>query len=467
MLDINIFREDRGGNPDLVRESQRRRFADVTLVDKVLAKDAEWRKVRYDLDCISKKRNQLNAELKEIKIKGRKPETNIDPDGTKEANVKEQKALLAGEEKERKETLVQVETERDGFLKMIGNLIHHTVPVENDEDHNRIERVWPESGERPKAGGKGLTHVDLLYMIDGVEYARGVTCAGSRGYYLKGPGVMLNFALIQYSLKFLAERGYTAVQPPYFVEKDQMAKCAQLDDFDEQLYKVSGDGEKYLIATSEQPLCVYHADEWVEEKELPRRLVGVSTNFRKEAGSHGRDQLGIFRVHQFDKIEQFCVTSPDDNISFDMLEEMITNAEDFYKSIGLTYHVVSIVSGAMNDAGAKKYDLEAWFPGASSGKGEYRELVSATNCTDFQSRKLETRCGVKKMGDTSKRYVHMLNSTLCATTRVICCILETFQTEDGITVPEVLRPFMGMQFIPFVRDPPKLKVKTAKGGKKK
>eukprot|EP00177_Eucheuma_denticulatum_P008311 GFKZ01015120.1.p1 GENE.GFKZ01015120.1~~GFKZ01015120.1.p1 ORF type:complete len:465 (-),score=75.84 GFKZ01015120.1:1194-2588(-) len=462
MLDINIFREDRGGDPNLVRESQRRRFADITVVDSVLEWDREWRTVRYELDNISKQRNKLNAELKEIKMKGRKPETNIDPDGSKEAAIKEQKASLASKESESKDRLILVEKERDAVLKTIGNLIHNTVPVFEDEEHNRQERVWPVSGELPNAPGLGLTHVDLLHMIDGVEYARGVSCAGSRGYFLKGPGVMLNFALIQYALKFLIGKGYVAMQPPYFMEKDQMAKCAQLDDFDEQLYKVSGDGDKYLIATSEQPLCVYHVDEWVDERELPRKYAGISTNFRKEAGSHGRDQLGIFRVHQFDKIEQFCVTSPDDNLSYEMLEHMITNAEEFYQAIGLPYQVISIVSGAMNDAASKKYDLEGWFPAASGGVGEYRELVSASNCTDYQSRKLEARCGAKKMGDTNKRYVHMLNSTLCATTRVICCILENFQTETGINVPEVLRPYVGMDFIPFTRERPKLKVKTSK-----
>lgn len=191
---------------------------------------------------------------------------------------------------------------------------------------------------------------------------------------------------------------------------------------------MSSDGDKYLIATSEQPLCVYHVAEWVDERELPRKYAGFSANFRKEAGSHVRDQLGIFRVHQFDKIEQFCVTSPDDDASYEMLETVLTNAEHFYQSIGLPYQIISIVSGAINDAAAKKYDLEAWFPAASDGRGEYRELVPASNCTDFQSRRLETRCGNKKMGDTNKRYGHMLNSTLCATTRVICCILETFQT---------------------------------------
>lgn len=462
MLDINIFREDRGGDPNIVRESQRRRYADVSLVDRVLEWDGEWRKVRYDLDCISRKRNELNAQLKDIKMKVRNPGTNVDPDGTREAAIKDKKAALAEEETSKKDRLITVERERDAVLKMIGNLIHHTVPVNRDEEHNRVERVWPESGERSRALGKGLTHVDLLHMIDGVEYARGVATAGSRGYFLKGPGVLLNFALIQYALKFLTERGYTPLQPPYFMEKEQMAKCAQLDDFDEQLYKVSGDGEKYLIATSEQPLCVYHVDEWVDERELPRKYAGISTNFRKEAGSHGRDQLGIFRVHQFDKVEQFCVTSPEENLSYEMLEEMINNAENFYKSIGLTYQVISIVSGAMNDAAAKKYDLEAWFPAASEGQGEYRELVSASNCTDFQARKLEARCGAKKMGDTNKRYVHMLNATLCATTRVVCCILENFQTDTGINVPEVLQPYVGKEFIPFVREPPKLKVKAPK-----
>lgn len=462
MLDINIFREDRGGDPNIVRESQRRRYADVSLVDRVLEWDGEWRKVRYDLDCISRKRNELNAQLKDIKMKVRNPGTNVDPDGTREAAIKDEKAALAEEETSKKDRLITVERERDAVLKMIGNLIHHTVPVNRDEEHNRVERVWPESGERSRALGKGLTHVDLLHMVDGVEYARGVATAGSRGYFLKGPGVLLNFALIQYALKFLTERGYTPLQPPYFMEKEQMAKCAQLDDFDEQLYKVSGDGEKYLIATSEQPLCVYHVDEWVDERELPRKYAGISTNFRKEAGSHGRDQLGIFRVHQFDKVEQFCVTSPEENLSYEMLEEMINNAENFYKSIGLTYQVISIVSGAMNDAAAKKYDLEAWFPAASEGQGEYRELVSASNCTDFQARKLEARCGAKKMGDTNKRYVHMLNATLCATTRVVCCILENFQTDTGINVPEVLQPYVGKEFIPFVREPPKLKVKAPK-----
>ena len=457
MLDINLFRVDRGGNPELVRESQKRRGKDVTLVDQVLELDKKWRTTRYELDNVSQERNQLNKRLGDI-MKRKRADPAVDPDGAEAAEIKQAKAALLERESVAKEQLVEIEATRDSTLGCIGNLVHESVPVAVDEEKNRVERVWPESGEKPT--GKKMTHVDLLYMIGGVEYDRGVTCAGNRGYYLQGPAVMLNLALIQYGLTFLGDRGYTPVQPPYFMSKEQMGKCAQLDDFDEQLYKVSGDGDKYLIATSEQPLCVYHAGEWVPEKELPRRFAGFSTNFRKEAGSHGRDQLGIFRVHQFDKLEQFVVTKPEDGESWEELERKINNAEEFYKSLGLPYQVVSIVSGALNDAAAKKYDLEGFFPGSNDGEGAYRELVSASNCTDYQSRRLETRCGIKKMSEMAgKRYVHMLNSTLCATTRVICCILENYQTEEGVVVPEVLRPFMGgTAMMPFVREKPKLKV---------
>ncbi|RUP24774.1 hypothetical protein BC936DRAFT_138893, partial [Jimgerdemannia flammicorona] len=212
---------------------------------------------------------------------------------------------------------------------------------------------------------------------------------------------------------------------------------------------VTSEGEdKYLIATSEQPISAYHADEWFEqpEKQLPVKYAGYSTCFRKEAGAHGKDTWGIFRVHQFEKIEQFVITEPEK--SWDMFNDMITVSEEFFQSLGLSYRVVAIVSGALNNAAAKKYDLEAWFP----FQGEFKELVSCSNCTDFQSRRLEIRCGVKKMGDREKKYVHCLNSTLCATERALCAVLENWQTEDGVKVPPPLVPFMGgKEFIPFVK----------------
>lgn len=179
------------------------------------------------------------------------------------------------------------------------------------------------------------------------------------------------------------------------------------------------------------------------------RYAGYSTCFRKEAGAHGKDTWGIFRVHQFEKIEQFVLTEPEK--SWDMFNEMIATSEEFFQSLGLSYRVVAIVSGALNNAAAKKYDLEAWFP----FQGEFKELVSCSNCTDYQSRRLEIRCGVKKMGDREKKYVHCLNSTLCATERALCALLENWQTEDGVKIPPPLVPFMeGKEFIPFVKAAP-------------
>jgi len=258
------------------------------------------------------------------------------------------------------------------------------------------------------------------------------------------------------------------------MDKSKMAKTAQLEDFNESLYHVKGentDTEKYLIATSEQPLSCLHEKEWLQPSDLPIKYAGISTCFRKEAGSHGKDAWGIFRVHQFDKIEQFIYCAPSD--SWKHHEEMLAASEEFYQSLGIGYRVVSIVSGHLNNAAAKKYDLEGWFPTLE----RYRELVSASNCTDYQAIAMETRFGRQGKGkgaesraEHKKEHVHMLNATLVATTRTICAILENYQTDDGIIVPEKLQPFMGgMDFIPFVRPPPvnKENKKKGKGGKQK
>mmetsp|Transcript_25153 Transcript_25153/g.29112 ORF Transcript_25153/g.29112 Transcript_25153/m.29112 type:complete len:340 (+) Transcript_25153:547-1566(+) len=327
---------------------------------------------------------------------------------------------------------------------------------------------------------KPMTHDDLLWRIGGYEPTRGQNVAGHRAYFLKNAGVLLNQALINYGIAFLSKRGYDILQPPYFMNKDVMSKLAQLDDFDEQLYKVSGktddpnnSSEKYLIATSEQPICGYHKDDWIEEKTLPIRYGGISTCFRKEAGSSGKDIRGIFRVHQFEKIEQFCLTRDDFEESSAEQKKMLAAAEEFYQSLGFPYRVVCLVSGELNDAAVKKYDLEAWFPGQQA----YRELVSCSNCTDYQARGVGTRCGIKKTASSGGEdglnarasYCHMLNSTLCATGRGICCLLENYQTEDGVRVPEVLQPFMGgIDFMPFVRGPMELtKGEKGKGKKNK
>ncbi|WCJ40044.1 Serine--tRNA ligase cytoplasmic [Euphorbia peplus] len=436
MLDINLFREDKGHNPELIRESQRRRFANVDIVDDIILLDKEWRQRQYELDNLRKDLNKINKEVAKIKIAGGDATEIIE----KTNENKRLAALKQTEVDNAKDTL-------DTKLISVGNLVHDSVPVSNDEANNAIVRTWGE--KRLERNLKN--HVDLVDLLGIADIKKGANVAGGRGFYLKGDGVRLNQALINFGLDFLEEKGYTALQTPFFMRRDIMAKCAQLAQFDEELYKVTGEGEeKYLIATAEQPLCAYHLDDWIHPTQLPIRYAGYSSCFRKEAGSHGRDTLGIFRVHQFEKVEQFCLTSPNGNDSWDEHEEMIKNSEEFYQALKLPYQVVSVVSGALNDAAAKKYDLEAWFPASNT----YRELVSCSNCTDYQSRRMEIRYGQKKSNEQAKQYVHLLNSTLTATERTLCCILENYQKENGVEIPKALRRYMGgKDFIPFQINP--------------
>jgi seryl-tRNA synthetase len=399
--------------------------------------DAEWRKQRGYLDTLKMDFNSLTNEIKKIRMA--KEDATPQMEQSKEMKVKI---------KEMEASLVELEERCQGAIALIGNIVHSSVPISDNEDNNVVVRQVGEL-RKPKENEKLYNHVDLVQLLDIAELERGSSVAGNRGYYLTKEGVLLNQALINYGIQFACKRGYAPVHTPFFMNKPVMAQCAQLSQFDEELYKVSGEGEdKYLIATAEQTLCAMHRGEWFEKHQLPVKYVGYSTCFRKEAGSHGRDTLGIFRVHQFEKVEQFVMTSPHDDESWKMLDEMIANSEDFYQSLGISYQIVNIVSGELNNAAAKKYDLEAWFPASAT----FRELVSCSNCTDYQSRRLEIRLRSPKVPgvEAKKEYVHLLNSTLSATERTLCCLLENWQEEGGVRVPPALRPFMmGLEFIPF------------------
>ncbi|RPA72094.1 cytoplasmic serine-tRNA ligase Srs1 [Ascobolus immersus RN42] len=502
MLDINDFLTDKGGNPDKIRESQRRRGAPVEAVDQVIALYDDWRTTKYAGDM---KGREINAVQKEIGMKKRNKE-NAD-------ELVAQKAALDAEKKALEEATAEKDLALKRKLTTIGNYVHDSVPVDTNEDNNRIEETWVgENSERkPEKRENCLSHHEVLLRLDGYEPERGVKVVGHRGYFLKGYGFFLNQALINYAASFLQtktigtpdeerekakkerkekerkekeEKGetveeedtderpegvtnYIPLQTPQFMNKDMMAKTAQLEQFDEELYKVvDGDQEKYLIATSEQPISAFHADEWLTKNDLPIAYAGYSSCYRREAGSHGKDAWGIFRVHQFEKIEQFVLTEP--TKSWEAFDQMIGYAKEFYQTLDIPYRVVSIVSGALNNAAAKKYDLEAWFP----YQGEYKELVSCSNCTDYQSRNLEIRFGATAGKDVAKEYVHCLNSTLCATERALCCILENYQGKnekgvEGVFVPEVLRPYLpGMPtFLPYTKDLPKNSTSTKKAKK--
>lgn len=450
MLDINLFIEEKGGNPELIRQSQRARGASVELVDEIIDLYKNWVKTRFDLDEINKKLNKLQ---KEIGLKFKKKEDASELLKKKDELMAEKKQLTEQEQQEDQTLRKKVFT--------VGNIVHPSVVVSMDEANNELVRTWTpkglgELGKVATATGKpaALSHHEVLLRLDGYDPDRGVKISGHRGFFLRNWGVFLNQALINYALSFLVKKGYIPLQAPVMMNKDVMAKTAQLSEFDDELYKVvDGDDEKYLIATSEQPISAYHSGEWFEkpQEQLPLRYVGYSSCFRREAGAHGKDAWGIFRIHAFEKVEQFVLTEPDK--SWEEFDRMIGNSEEFYQSLKLPYRIVGIVSGELNNAAAKKYDLEAWFP----YQEEYKELVSCSNCTDYQSRNLEIRCGIKKMGDREKKYVHCLNSTLSATERSLCCILENYQTEDGVIVPEVLRKYLPGEpdFLPFVKELPK------------
>ncbi|XP_071530768.1 probable serine--tRNA ligase, cytoplasmic isoform X2 [Panulirus ornatus] len=467
MLDIVLFRVDQGGNPEIVRESQRRRYKDVAAVDAVIELDTKWRSARHKGDLLNRMVNTISKTIGEKKKAKEAEGTDIKvPDEIKQklteltmdllrpltvSQLKEVKKLVDEAMTQNNEELTKTENDRDTVLKEIGNIVYDDVPVSNDEDNNAVVRTF---GEISK---KKYSHVDLISMIGGSDSKRGAVTSGGRGYYLMGPAVFLERALMELSLRILNKKAYIPIVTPFFMRKEVMQEVAQLSQFDEELYKVLGKGdvpgsdqvdEKYLIATSEQPIAAFHRDEWIPTDQLPIRYSGLSYCFRQEVGSHGRDTRGIFRVHQFQKVEQFCLTSPHDGASWTMMEEMITNAEEFCKQLGLPYRVVNIVSGELNNAAAKKLDLEAYFPGSDA----YRELVSCSNCLDYQSRRLKVRYGATKKMNVAVEYVHMLNATMCATTRVICALLENYQTEEGIRVPEAIREYMPedyKEFIPF------------------
>ncbi|KAK6362076.1 Cytosolic seryl-tRNA synthetase [Orbilia blumenaviensis] len=441
MLDVNSFITERGGDPEAIRESQRRRHKPVEDVDVVIALFKASREATY---AVTQTGAKINDAQKQIGLRKKAKED--------ASEFLELKINLEKEKKELEVVAKQAEADLNRKLNTIGNIVHDSVPVSDNEDNNALIREWKPEGTTVEAKDGILSHHEVLTRLDGYDPERGAKIVGHRGYFLKMWGLLLNQALINYGLEFLMSKGYTPISTPQFMNKEYMAKTAQLEQFDEELYKVvDGDDEKYLIATSEQPISALHADEWFTTADVPKRYAGFSSCYRREAGSHGKDAWGIFRVHQFEKVEQFVLCDPEK--SWEEFDKMISYSEEFYQSLGLPYRVVAIVSGALNNAAAKKYDLEAWFP----FQGEYKELVSCSNCTDYQSRSLEIRYGAKTQTDTIKKYVHALNSTLTATERAMCCILENYQTPEGFNVPKVLQKYLpgNPEFLPFTKELPK------------
>lgn len=416
MLDIKLFRE----NPDLIIESEKKRFRDTDNVENVIKYDNLWRDGETKLNELRQKKNKLSKSFKQAK-----------KDGTIDEVIAESKAVAA-EIKEIKAKNEEYKQLREDYRYKVGNIIDEDVPISDTEDDNEIIRTV---GDIPEFDFKPLNHVDLINKIDGADLETAAEVSGARFYYLKRDILHLNLALIQFALDKLESKGYIPLQTPFFVKSEVAAETSELGEFEETLYKLENE-DLYLIATAEQTLAALHRNEIISPDDLPIKYCALSTCFRKEAGSHGKDTLGIFRVHQFEKIEQYIYCSPED--SKRIHKELLETTEEIYKDLKLPYHIVAIVSSALNDNASIKYDLEAWFPGSET----YRELVSCTNCKDYQARKTKTRVGRAGSGDA--QVLHTLNSTAIATERTMCCILENYQDENGnVKIPEVLVPYMG------------------------
>ena len=418
MLDPKLIKE----KPEIIRKMLKSRAVEFDL-DGLIESDQKRREFIIKTDELRKKKNQIAITISEKK------------------KVGEDASSIFIEMKNISNELTKLELQQEDiekkYLKLastIPNLIHESVPIGIDDSVNKEIKKW---GNIPKFDFKIKDHIDISEDLNLVDLERAAKVAGARFYYLKNDLVRLNQALINFGLDFLAEKGYSLVQPPYMINRESMEGAVIAEDFEEVIYKVQEE-DLYMIGTSEHAMAAMHSKEIIEGKDIPMKYAGISPCFRKEAGAHGRDQKGIFRVHQFDKIEQFIFSRPED--SWKEHEKMLAVAEEFYQKLEIPYRVMLLSTGDIGKISAKTYDIEAWM----AGQNAYREIVSCSNCLEYQARRLKIRFRDKTNEDT--QYVHTLNSTLIATTRVLVAIMENFQTKDGhIRIPQVLQRYMGNQ----------------------
>ena len=419
MLHIKFIRD----NIELIQENLRRRKDNQKLksFEKLLELDAELRELRMKIQELRTQRNRLSREVGKLKKEG-KDATNL---MNKVTEVND-----AIQSVERKAS--DLEEELKEIQMSIPNILHESVPFGEDDEDNQVVREW---GGKPEFDFEIKSHVDLLDTLDLGDIPRAAKVAGARFYYMKNELVLLDIAMQSLALEMLVKKGFTPIYPPFMMRREPYEGVTDLADFEDVMYKIEGE-DLYLIATSEHPMAAMHMGEVFEPIDLPLKLAGISTCFRKEAGSHGKDTKGIFRVHQFGKVEQFVFSLPED--SWDIHEELIKNEEEYVQALGIPYRIVNVCTGDIGTVAAKKYDLEYWMP----GQEKYREGGSCSNCTAYQATRLDIRYRLKK-GGTEKDYVHTLNSTMVANTRAIVAIMENFQRDDGsIRIPKALHKYM-------------------------
>jgi len=419
MLDINLIRE----NPEVVRRDLARRGAvdKIEMLEELIKLDKEWRRLQTKLSNLRHERNVITFEVARLK---------------REEKDSHKKVQLAEKLTEEIRTL---EKEADAYkgkinyiLLRLPNILHDSVPLGAGEEDNVVIKKW---GEIAKFDFTPLDHIELGLRLGVLDIERAAKISGARFFYLKREAVTLDMALINFALEEMRQRGFIPIEPPFLMRRKPYEGVTAMGDFEEMLYKVE-DEDLYLIATSEHPIAAMFMNEVLLEKDLPLRYVGVSPCFRKEAGAHGKDTKGIFRTHQFNKVEQFVFCKPEE--SWVEHERLLENAESIIQKLGLPYRITNVCTGDIGTVAAKKYDIEVWMP----AQKQYREVISCSNCTDYQARRLNIKYREME-GRPPKGFVHTLNSTAIATGRIIVAILENFQERDGsVRIPEALQSYM-------------------------
>jgi len=416
LIDPRVIRE----NPQLVRKNleMRRDSAIIERFDSWLSSDKEWRELKQKTDDLRSKRNTITESIKQAKMKGENTdalmvEAKTLPDVIKTSETK----------------LKELEISNKALLMNIPNILQDDVPYGKDGDDNVVVRTWGEAVKNPNL----IHHGQLASKLNIAEFDRAVKISGEGFYALKGDLALLNMAIVAYSIEALAKKGFSLVIPPAMMNRRAYEGVTDLNDFESVMYKIEGE-DHYMIATAEHPLTSMLMDETIEDKDLPIVQAGYSTNFRKEIGKHGLDERGLFRLHQFDKVEQIVFCKPEDSNAWH--EKMVANAEELCRDFEIPHRVVLICTGDIGTVAAKKYDIESWSP----REGKYFETHSLSNCTTYQA----TRLNIKyRKSATEKEFVHTLNATEVAIPRMLRAILENHQTLEGtIRVPKALVKYM-------------------------
>ena len=413
---MKVFRE----NPDSIFDDLKRRNASAEIVKEVIKLDKKWRVLIEEGNKLRAERNSISKEIGELKKQGKDAKAVLE----KMSGIKDK---LSQNEKETKEML----NLRDQTRMRVPNILETDVPVgENDEGNKEIgSHGSKRSITNPKP------HQEIIENIGGADLKRAAKISGRRFYFLTGDLARLEMALINYAVDYLCQNQYTLTIPPFFMNREAYEGVVDLNDFEEVMYKID-EQDFYLIATSEHPLTARFKDEILEIKEQPLRYAGISTNFRKEVGAHGLSDRGIWRVHQFAKVEQVIICKPED--SKKMHQEILNNAIELFKGLEIPFRIVDICTGDIGTVAARKYDLEAWMPASQ----QWKEIVSASNCKSYQS----VRLNMRYRTPDGTEYPHTLNATAIATTRALAAILENNQQTDGsILIPKALRKWMNNQ----------------------